>query len=104
MVILKNGKCKVINRKTGKIKLIKNYLNGLLHGEYIYYWDNGNIRFRGRYEHSQRVGIWRSFSKTGEIISEEISSNNIQKKSTRLKISYSQLEEQLLLGNELFHN
>ena len=44
--IIKNGKCKVINRKTGKLKLVKNYLNDLLHGEYVYYWDNGNIRFR----------------------------------------------------------
>ena len=30
--------CSVVNRKTGKLKLVKNYLNDLLHGEYIYYW------------------------------------------------------------------
>ena len=70
--IIKNGTYKVINRKTGNLKLVKNYLNDLLHGEYVYYWDNGNIRFRGQYEKSQRVGIWRNFNKNGDIILEEI--------------------------------
>jgi antitoxin component YwqK of YwqJK toxin-antitoxin module len=70
--IIKNGTYKVINRKTGKLKLVKNYLNDLLHGEYVYYWDNGNIRFRGKYEKSQRIGIWRNFNKNGDVILEEI--------------------------------
>ena len=72
MDIIKNGTQNVVNRKTGRLKLVKNYLNDLLHGEYVYYWDNGNVRFRGKYENSQRIGIWRSFSKTGEVILEEI--------------------------------
>ena len=100
--IIKNGTCNVVNRKTSKLKLIKNYSGDLLHGEYLYYWDNGNIRFRGKYEYSQRVGIWRSFSKSGEIILEEIF------KSSKIlpipvKISYSQLEKQLV-GSELSHS
>ena len=70
--IIKNGTYKVINRKTGELKLVKNYLNNLLHGEYVYYWDNGNIRFRGKYEKSQRIGIWTNFNKNGDIILEEI--------------------------------
>ena len=92
----------MVNRKTGKLKLVKNYLNDLLHGEYVYYWDNGNVRFRGKYENSQRIGIWRSFSKTGEVISEEIfKSSKILPIS--VKVSYSQLEKKLA-GNELSHN
>ena len=92
----------MVNRKTGKLKLVKNYLNDLLHGEYVYYWDNGNVRFRGKYENSQRIGIWRSFSKTGEVILEEIfkSSNFLP---ISVKVSYSQLEKKLA-GNELSHN
>ena len=102
MDIIKNGRCRVINKKTGKLKLVKNYLNDLLHGEYMYFWDNGNVRFRGKFEHSQRVGIWRSFNKSGEIIIEEIF------KSTKIlsmpvTISYSQLEKQLV-DSELSHN
>ena len=102
MDIIKNGTCNVVNRKTGKLKLVKNYLNDLLHGEYVYYWDNGNVRFRGKYENSQRIGIWRSFSKTGEVILEEVfKSSKILPIS--VKVSYSQLEKKLA-GNELSHN
>ena len=102
MDIIKNGTCNVVNRKTGKLKLVKNYLNDLLHGEYVYYWDNGNVRFRGKYENSQRIGIWRSFSKTGEVILEEIFKSSIILPIS-VKVSYSQLEKRLV-GNELSHN
>jgi len=102
MDIIKNGTCRVINRKTGKLKLVKNYLNDLLHGEYVYYWGNGNVRFRGKFEHSQRVGIWRSFSRSGEIIFEEIfKATKIL--SIPITVSYSQLEKKLA-DSELFHN
>ena len=102
MDIIKNGRCRVINKKTGKLKLVKNYLNDLLHGEYMYFWDNGNVRFRGKFEYSQRVGIWRSFSKSGEIIIEEIfKSTKIL--SIPITVSYSQLEKQLV-DSELSRN
>ena len=94
MDIIKNGTCRVINRKTGKLKLVKNYLNDLLHGEYVYYWGNGNVRFRGKFEHSQRVGIWRSFSQSGGIITEEIF-KAAKVLSIPITVSYSQLEMQL---------
>ena len=99
---LKNGECRVLNRKTGKLKLIKNYHNDLLHGEYVYYWDNGNIRFCGEYKHSQRVGLWRNYDKSGEIILEE-RCEPIRSINRELKINYSQLEKQLV-GNESFGN
>ena len=102
MDIIKNGTRNVVNRKTGKLKLVKNYLNDLLHGEYVYYWDNGNVHFRGKYEHSRRIGIWRSFSKTGEVILEEIFKSSIILPIS-VKVSYSQLEKKLA-GNELSHN
>ena len=102
MDIIKNGTCRVLNKKTGKLKLKKNYLNDLLHGEYVYFWDNGNVRFRGKFEHSNRVGIWRSFSKSGEIITEEIFKSAIIL-SIPVSVSYSQLEKQLA-DNELSHN
>ena len=92
----------MVNRKTGKLKLVKNYLNDLLHGEYVYYWDNGNVRFRGKYKNSQRIGIWKSFSKTGEVILEEIIKSSIVLPIS-VKVSYSQLEKKLA-GNELSHN
>ena len=102
MDIIKNGTCRVINKKTGKLKLEKSYLNDLLHGEYVYFWDNGNVRFHGKFEHSQRVGIWRSFSKSGEIIIEEIFKSSIILPIS-VKVNYSQLEKQLA-ENELSHS
>ena len=99
---MKNGTYNVVNKKTGKLKLVRNYLNNLLHGEYVYYWDNGNVRFRGKYEHSHRIGIWRSFSKSGEVILEEFfKSSKIL--PIAVKVSYSQLEKKLA-GSELYHN
>ena len=92
----------MVSKRTGKLKLVKNYRNDLLHGEYLYYWDNGNIRFRGQYKKSQRIGVWRSFNKMGEIILEEsFKSRKILPIS--VKISYSQLEKKLA-GNELSRN
>mgnify|MGYP001013042894 CR=1 FL=1 len=102
MDIIKNGTCRVLNKKTGKLKLKKTYLNDLLHGEYVYFWDNGNVRFRGKFENSNRVGIWRSFSKSGEIITEEIFKSAIIL-SIPVSVSYSQLEKQLA-DSELSHN
>ena len=100
--IIKNGTCKVRSRKTGKLKLVKNYLNDLLHGEYVYYWDNGNIRFSGKFEHSERVGIWRNFSKSGRIINEEIFKAPKIFPISRT-ISYSHLKKRLV-DSEFSHN
>jgi antitoxin component YwqK of YwqJK toxin-antitoxin module len=67
----KNGYHKLINQKTGKLKLIKNYKDGAVHGKIIYYWDNGNIRLSGQYNKTHRVGIWKNYDNQGQIIFEE---------------------------------
>ena len=36
----KNGRYQIICKNSGNIVLEKNYADNLLHGEYIYYWDN----------------------------------------------------------------
>ena len=77
-------------------------MNNLLHGEYTYYWDNGNIRFRGKFEYNQRVGLWRNFNKSGEIVMEEIF-KAIKILSIPKKINSSQLEKQLV-DSEFSHN
>ena len=99
--LIKNGERKVLNKKTGKLKLVKNYQDDLLHGEYIYYWDNGNIRFCGEYKYSKRVGIWKNYNKYGEVILEEVCTRPTSSESINriLKFSYS-LENQQLADNE----
>ena len=67
----KNGKYKILCKNTGKVILEKNYSNNLLHGEYVYYWDNGQIRFSGMFSKNHRIGVWKNYNKYGEIILKE---------------------------------
>ena len=90
-----NGYYKLINQKTGKVKLIKHYQNGLVHGKIIFYWDNGQIRLIGQYEMMRRTGIWRTFDPNGDLILEEnynSQSNKETKKQVLLPINpYSRI-------------
>ena len=61
----KNGKHKIRCKNTGKVILEKNYVNNLLHGSYIYYWNNGHIRFKGEFSNNRRTGIWKNYDKNG---------------------------------------
>ena len=100
--IIKNGPQEIVSRKTGNTKLLKNYFNNILHGEYTYYWDNGKTRFKGEYKYGQRDGLWLTYNKLGELIAEEYFSY-VESKSSDFQANFSQLERQLV-GNALFHN
>ncbi len=67
----KNGYYKLINQKTGRLKLVKHYKDGVVHGKIIYYWDNGEIRLTGQYENMRRTGIWKTYDTNGSLILEE---------------------------------
>ena len=66
-----NGYSRIINQKTGLLKLVKHYKNGLVHGKIIYYWDNGQIRLTGQYDKTHRIGIWHTFDSNGDLIMEK---------------------------------
>ena len=66
-----NGYYRLINQKTGKVKILKHYQNGLIHGKMIYYWDNGQIRLTGQYEKMRRIGTWKTYDSNGNLILEE---------------------------------
>ena len=66
-----SGFYRLINQKTGRLKILKHYKNGLVHGKIIYYWDNGQIRVTGQYDQMKRVGIWKTYSPNGNLILEE---------------------------------
>ena len=80
----KNGYYRIINQKTGRLKLVKHYKNGLVHGKIIYYWDNGQIRLTGQYEKMQRIGIWKTYDSTGGLIIEENYCNQNYKETKQL--------------------
>ena len=67
----KNGYHRIINQKTGRLKLVKHYKNGLVHGKIIYYWDNGQIRLTGQYDKMHRVGTWQTYEFNGDLIYEK---------------------------------
>ena len=76
-----NGYYRLINQKTGKIKILKHYQNGIVHGKIIYYWDNGQIHLIGQYDKMQRVGTWKTYDSDGKLIIEE-NYNNPEKNDT----------------------
>ena len=80
----KNGYYKLINQKTGKVKILKHYKNGIVHGKIIYYWDNGEIRLIGQYENMRRIGTWQTFDPNGTLILEENFSNQTPKEINQL--------------------
>ena len=67
----KNGYCKLINQKTGLLKILKHYKNGFLHGKIFYYWDNGQIHLTGQYNQMHRIGTWKTYDSNGKQILEE---------------------------------
>ena len=80
----KNGYYRIINQATGRLKLVKHYKNGILHGKIIYYWDNGQIRLTGQYQNMQRAGVWKTYNSNGELIVEENYNKNDKKESKQL--------------------
>ena len=73
---IENRLNKIINTQTGLLKLVKHYKNGLVDGEIIYYWDNGQICLIGEYKEMCRVGIWTNYDSNGDILLEEYYDNN----------------------------
>jgi len=75
-----NGYYRLINQKTGKIKILKHYKNGLVHGQIIYYWDNGKIHLTGQYDQMHRIGKWKTYNSNGDLILEENYNDTFQDK------------------------
>ena len=67
----KNGYHRIINQKTGRLKLVKHYKNGLVHGKILYYWDNGKVRLTGQYDKMHRIGTWKTYDSNGDLLCEK---------------------------------
>ena len=80
----KNGYYRIINQKTGRLKLVKHYKNGLVHGKIIYYWDNGQIHLTGQYENMRRTGIWQTYDSNGDLIMEDNYTDQNHKETKQL--------------------
>ena len=82
----KNGYYRIINQKTGRIKLVKHYKNGRVHGKIIYYWDNGQIHLTGQYENMRRTGTWQTYDSKGDLIMEDNYTSQDHKETKQLAL------------------
>ena len=80
----KNGYYRLINQKTGRMKILKHYKNGIVHGKIIYYWDNGQIHLTGQYDQMQSIGTWKTYDINGDLILEENYTRQDKKESNQL--------------------
>ena len=76
-----NGYYRLLNQRTGKVKILKHYKNGIVHGKLLYYWDNGQVHLTGQYEKMNRVGIWKTYDSEGALILEENYNSQGQKET-----------------------
>jgi antitoxin component YwqK of YwqJK toxin-antitoxin module len=59
------GKCHIVYSDTALVKEEFTYRKGLLHGEAIAWYKNGNMRRRGRYMNGQISGKWEFWDMQG---------------------------------------
>lgn len=64
------GKCKIVYHNSDKIKEVLTYRNGRPDGEAIYYYINGNIKWKGFYRKGYLSGKWQFWNEEGKLIYE----------------------------------
>tara|TARA_B100000963_G_C22627453_1_gene673122 strand:+ start:1055 stop:1489 length:435 start_codon:yes stop_codon:yes gene_type:complete len=58
------GRCSTYNN--GKLRSIQQYLNGIDYGKWIFYYENGKVQTKGKFnKNGQRIGKWRYFHEDG---------------------------------------
>lgn len=52
-------------------KLKGNFVNGRPNGDYVKYWDNGNVKEEGRYTDKKQTDVFKTYYKDGTIMQEK---------------------------------
>ncbi len=55
---------------SGTVKFTGFYLDGALHGAWVWYRTDGNVMRTGQFDRGRQVGIWRTFDRSGKIVKE----------------------------------
>ncbi len=69
----------VITDASGNLRMKGSYLDENLkvpHGEFTYYYANGNVESNGRYEKGWKTGIWNRFTEDGSPKAERVYTGN----------------------------
>ena len=72
--------------REGHLRSTQEYLDGLDHGEWTFYFSNGQIQTQGTFEKGKRIGIWSYFYENGQLSQEAHYKDGRQNKN----IKYSQ--------------
>lgn len=54
-------------KKLGQVETLGNYVNGALHGEYKWYHENGQLRAIGTMTHGEQMGEWKYYHEDGTL-------------------------------------
>ena len=55
---------------SGAIKSDGSYLDGEMHGDWVFYRLDGSVMREGRFERGRQVGPWRTFDRAGRLVQE----------------------------------
>lgn len=64
---LKNGDGTTHNYFDGHLMTICTYKNGIRHGQYIKFWENGVVQETGNYYEGEQCGTWYNYQKNGHL-------------------------------------
>jgi len=53
-----------------------NYVEGVFHGPYLVWYENGQLRIKGQYDMGKKVGLWELYDESGKVISIEEPNSN----------------------------
>jgi antitoxin component YwqK of YwqJK toxin-antitoxin module len=62
------GKCKVVYPNTEMVKEVLTFRKGRLNGDALYYYRNGNIKWKGCYKDGFISGRWEYWDENGKIM------------------------------------
>jgi antitoxin component YwqK of YwqJK toxin-antitoxin module len=57
--------------KVQPVSSITNYLNGLVHGDYIEYFNTGEFEVKGKYLNGEKDGVWEAYHTNGKVMSQD---------------------------------
>lgn len=59
------GRC--ASYKSGELRSIRQYLDGYDHGKWTFYYTNGRIETKGRFNVGKRIGEWKYYYDNGKL-------------------------------------